>query len=86
MSQPVCEQVDCVRVGGEQIENCTPISSEVQRSFAGAVVRQIVFRVGLAAARFSNGETVRFTVAPGGPTWSIDRVGAGGKLFADQGG
>jgi hypothetical protein len=34
-----------------------------------------------AAARFSNGETVRFTKAPVGQFWSIDRVGAGRKLL-----
>jgi hypothetical protein len=81
MHQPACEWVDCKRPGGEQIENCTPVSSEVQRSFAGAVVQDIAISGKWAAARFSNGETVRFVVAFGGEFWWIDRVGAGRKLF-----
>jgi hypothetical protein len=81
MHQPACEWVACERPGEERIEHCTPVSSEVQGSFAGAVVRKIVIRGGLAAARFSNGETVRFVVAFGGEFWWIDRVGAGRELF-----
>jgi hypothetical protein len=78
MGQPVCERVDCERVNGQLIPNCTPVSS---RSFAGAVVREVVIRGHHAAARFSNGETVRFTNVPVGQFWSIDRVGAGRKLL-----
>ena len=38
MVQPACERVACERVSGELIENCTRVSSEVQRSFAAAEV------------------------------------------------
>lgn len=78
MGQPVCERVDCERVGRRLIPNCTPVSS---KSFAGAVVREVVIRGRHAAARFSNGETVRFTKVPVGQFWSIDRVGAGRQFF-----
>jgi hypothetical protein len=84
MGQPLCERIDCERVGGRPIRNCTPLSPKVQRSFADAVVREIVIRGRHAAAIFSNWETVRFTEPPWGGPWSIDRVGAGRKLFADQ--
>lgn len=81
MGQPLCEQIDCERTGGRPIRNCTPVSAKVQRSFAGAVVREIVIRGHQAGARFSNGETVRF--AEEGGFWWIDRVGgnAGRKFF-----
>ena len=78
MGQPVCERVDCERVGRRLIPNCTPVSS---KSFAGAVVREVVIRGRHAAARFSNGGTVRFTKVPVGQFWSIDRVGAGRQFF-----
>jgi hypothetical protein len=81
MGQPLCERIDCERASGRPIPNCTPVSSEVQRSFAGAVVREIVVRGQRAAARFSNGETVRFTKSLADQVWFIERVGAGGKLF-----
>ena len=38
MIQPACERVACERPSGELIENCTRVSSEVQRSFAAAEV------------------------------------------------
>jgi hypothetical protein len=82
MAQPACEWVDCERPGGRPIQNCAPVSSEVQRSFAGAVVEEVVIRGHRAAARFSNGETVRF-VAAAAPSrfWWIERVGAGRRFF-----
>jgi hypothetical protein len=81
MHQPACEWVACKRPGGAAIENCTPVSAKVQRSFAGGVVQDIVIRGKRAAARFSNGETVRFVEFRGGGSWWIDRVGAGRQLF-----
>jgi hypothetical protein len=81
MHQPACERVACERPGGVAIENCTPVSSEVQRSFEGAVVQDIVIRGKWAAARFSNGETVRLQEFLGGDGWWIDRVGAGRQFF-----
>jgi hypothetical protein len=81
MHQPACEWVACKHAGGEAIQNCTPVSSEVQRSFAGAVVQDIVIRGKRAAARFSNGVTVRLEEFLGGDGWWIARVGAGRKFF-----
>jgi hypothetical protein len=48
---------------------------------AGAVVRDVVIRGKWAAARFSNGETVRLQAFQGGDGWWIDRVGAGRQFF-----
>jgi hypothetical protein len=83
MGQPACEWVDCERAGGRPIPNCTPVPSEVQRSFAGAVVEEVAIRGQRAAARFSNGETVRFQAAAAAPSrfWWIARVGAGRQFF-----
>jgi hypothetical protein len=82
MHQPACERVACERIGGVAIANCAPLSSAVQRSFAGAVVEEVVIRGQWAAARFSNGETVRFAArTPSGRSWWIDRVGAGREFF-----
>jgi hypothetical protein len=80
MHQPACAWVGCKSHSGP-IRNCTPVSSKVQRSFAGAVVRDVVIRGKWAAARFSNGETVRLQAFQGGDGWWIDRVGAGRQFF-----
>jgi hypothetical protein len=79
MGQPACEWVACASAGAGPIPNCTPVSSKVQRSFRRAVVEDIVIRGQRAAARFSNGETVRFQENLG--FWGIERVGAGQRLF-----
>lgn len=81
MGQPACEWVDCERAGGRPIPNCTPVSSEVQRSFAGAVVQDVAIRGKWAAARFSNGETVRLLHIGISRSWWIERVGAGRQFF-----
>jgi hypothetical protein len=81
MVQPACEQVACERVSGELIENCTRVSSEVQRSFAAAEVEDVVIRGIWAAARFSNGETVLFRDVGISRSWAIVGVGAGTKFF-----
>ena len=82
MHQPACEWVVCRSVGVlGPIRNCTPVSSKVQRSFAGAVVQDIAIRGQQAAALFSNGETVRFQAIGTSGDWWIDRVGAGRKFF-----
>jgi hypothetical protein len=82
MVQPACEQVACERVSGELIENCTRVSSKVQRSFAAAEVQDVVIRGTWAAARFSNGETVLFReVGIKRGSWAIVGVGAGRKFF-----
>jgi hypothetical protein len=79
MAQPACEWLVCKRVGGGSIKDCTPLSSEVQRSFAGAVVEDVAIKGQRAAARFSNGEAVRFSGF--GADWGVLRVGAGRELF-----
>jgi len=81
MHQPACEWVACKHAGGEAIENCTRVSSKVQRSFSTAVVQEVVIKGQRAAARFSNGETVRFLERDIGGSWWIDRVGAGRQFF-----
>jgi hypothetical protein len=80
MHQPACERVACERARGELIENCTRVSSKIQGS-AGAEVQDIVIRGRWAAARFSNGETVRFQEVGTSDSWWIDTVGAGRKFF-----
>jgi hypothetical protein len=82
MVQPACERVACERVSGELIENCTPVSSKVQRSFAAAEVQDVVVRGRWAAARFSNGETVLFREVGISGSWAIvGGVGSGRKFF-----
>jgi hypothetical protein len=81
MNQPACEWVACEHVGGAAIEGCTPMSSDVRQSFADAVVEEVVIRGKRAAARFSNGVTVRFVVRSGPTSWWIDKVDAGGQFF-----
>lgn len=81
MTQPGCERIGCERVGGRPIENCTPASWQFRKSFADAIVVDIVIRGRDAAARFSNGETVEFRDV--GEAWWIDNVGgdAGRNVF-----
>jgi hypothetical protein len=80
MGQPTCEWVACETFAGP-IPNCAPVSPKVQRSFAGAVVRDIVIRGKWAAARFSNGEILRFARIGFSDDWGIDRVAAGRRFF-----
>jgi hypothetical protein len=81
MTQPGCERIGCERVDGRPIENCTPASWQFRKSFADAIVVEIVIRGRNAAARFSNGETVEFSDV--GEAWWIDKVGgdAGRNFF-----
>lgn len=81
MIQPACERVACERVSGELIENCTRVSSKIQRSFAAAEVEDVVIRGIWAAARFSNGETVLFRDIGISRSWAIVGVGAGRTFF-----
>jgi hypothetical protein len=81
MNQPACEWVVCEHVGGAAIEDCTPLSHDIQRSFADAVVKEIVIRGKRAAARFSNGVSVRLVQRSGPTSWWIDRVDAGSQFF-----
>jgi hypothetical protein len=81
MTQPGCERIGCERVGGRPIEHCTPASWQFRKSFADAIVVDVVIRGRDAAARFSNGETVEFRDV--GEAWWIDTVGgdAGRNFF-----
>lgn len=74
MTQPLCERIACVRVGGVKIRNCTPPTSVFRRSFEEAIVLDIAFKRSRAAARFSNGEVVEFEGV--GDTWWMRKLGA----------
>jgi hypothetical protein len=74
MIQPLCERIDCKRVGGRKIRNCTPPTSAFRRSFREASVLEIAFKGRRAAARFSNGELVEFEAV--GDTWWLRKLGA----------
>jgi hypothetical protein len=74
MTQPACERINCVRVGGIEIRNCTLPTLAFRRSFLDATVEDIVVRQGWqAAVWFSNGEVVEF-MGDGG-TWRVRRLG-----------
>jgi hypothetical protein len=82
MAQPACEWTDCQRISGP-IENCTPLSLRIQKSFADATVQDVVTKGRhRAAARFSNGVVVAFGAGWGkkqldkrAPTWLIVKIG-----------
>jgi hypothetical protein len=91
MAQPACERINCERVANRLIKNCTPLSLGLQESFADATVQDVVIKGHLAAARFSNGETVELSGGFRGaaredklaPAWLIYKIGgnAGRKFF-----
>ncbi|HEX6582624.1 MAG TPA: hypothetical protein VF056_03405 [Thermoleophilaceae bacterium] len=86
MTQPACERESCERVGKGTIANCKPPSPTFRNSFRHARVEQVAIERKFAAARFSNGETVRLIHVEGTkPTgvWWIDQFGgdAGRKLL-----
>jgi hypothetical protein len=86
MAQPACEREDCQRAGGRKVENCIPPSPAFRKSFRDARVEKVAIGRKFAAARFSNGETVRLArvegTTPNG-VWWIDQFGgdAGRKLL-----
>jgi hypothetical protein len=72
MGQPICERLDCLR-HVLNLDNCTRMSKEFQKSFADATVEDIEFKgvevlpgppgrhiYYLATVEFSNGEVVVF--------------------------
>ena len=75
MTQPLCERIACVHVGGVKIPNCRPPSSAFRRSFDEAVVEEVSIEGGRVAARFTNGKVIEFH--GDGGTWSISKIGAG---------
>ncbi len=76
MTQPGCERINCERVGGRPIENCTRPSREFRQSFADASVTAIAINGRRAVAKFSNGETVRMEIVESGDWW-IHSFGGG---------
>lgn len=73
MSQPLCERIACVRVGGFKIKNCTPPTRAFRRSFEDATVEDIMIVGNRAAARFSNGEVIELRRVV--DRWWIERFG-----------
>jgi hypothetical protein len=83
MSQPACERIACVRVGGFKIRDCTPLSSAFRKSFEGATVQAIAIKGHRAAARFSNGQVIELEHVQGLGGWAIVKLGGnpGRDLF-----
>jgi hypothetical protein len=85
MSQPACEREGCERVGHRKIENCTPPSPAFRGSFRDARVEDVAIKGTSAAARFSNGETVRLSRVEGtgseGIWWIVEFGGNAGRGF-----
>lgn len=75
LTQPVCEQIACQRVGGTRMRNCTPLTSAFRNSFAEATVQDIEIKGNppRAAARFSNGEVIE--LIEWGSSWAIAELG-----------
>jgi hypothetical protein len=83
VGQPVCEQMMCQRVGAPKpIPNCTRPNQAYTESFRGATVQEIAIKGDEAAARFSNGETIRLHWQPNGD-WGVTKIGgdAGRGIF-----
>ena len=59
-TQPLCEQIACMRAGGNAISNCDPPSSAFRRLFKGAAVQEVEIRGYEAGRRFSTGQEVVF--------------------------
>jgi hypothetical protein len=74
MTQPLCQRVDCERVGGIAIPNCTPLTVAYRRSFAGATVEEIARKGRRVAVKLSNGELIRVVGVVGG-VWLVHEVG-----------
>ena len=74
MTQPLCEQIACERVGDRKIANCRPPTHGFRRSFDGALVLDVAFKGNRAAARLSNGKVIEFWGDAG--TWLVHRIGA----------
>ncbi|MGH9176306.1 MAG: hypothetical protein ACRD1H_18200, partial [Vicinamibacterales bacterium] len=79
MTQPLCERIDCERVGGP-IKNCTRPTAAFRKSFEDATVEDVAIKGRKAAARFSNGETVEFAR----PSGLIHKIGGNaGREFLE---
>jgi hypothetical protein len=74
MTQPACERVECMRVGNQPVENCTPVSPAFRRSFRAAEVTNLRVDGRYAGVAFSNGRTALLTRVSGseaGGVWWI---------------
>ena len=74
MTQPLCERIDCERVGGIKIRNCTPLTTAYRRSFGKARLQEIAIKGERVAARFSNGELIKLVGVVGG-NWLVHKFG-----------
>ena len=74
MSQPLCERIDCERIGHVRMRNCTPPTTAYRRSFEKARVQEIAINGEQVAARFSNGELITLVGVVGG-RWLVHKVG-----------
>ena len=74
MTQPACERLNCERISGP-IRNCTPPSSKFRKSFEDATVQDLIVPGDKAAARFSNGETVKLEYDGHDRVWRIHKWG-----------
>jgi hypothetical protein len=74
MTQPACERTNCERISGP-IRNCAPPSSKLRRSFEDPTVQDLVLTGDKAAARFSNGETVKLEFDGHDSVWRIHKWG-----------
>jgi hypothetical protein len=74
MTQPACERIECMRVGNQPVENCTPVSPAFRRSFRGARVENLHIDGRSAGVAFTNGRTAVLTRVSGseeGGVWWI---------------
>jgi hypothetical protein len=78
MTQPGCERINCERVGGRPIANCTPPSLAFRRSFADATVEVVAIEGEQASVRFTNGKVV-LLVNVGAGVWWIHKFAGGGS-------
>jgi hypothetical protein len=78
MTQPGCERINCERVGGRPIANCTPPSLAFRSSFADATVEVVAIEGEQASVRFTNGKVV-LLVNVGAGVWWIHKFAGGGS-------
>jgi hypothetical protein len=72
-SQQLCEQLQCVHVGGYKLPNCRLPTRAYRASFDDAHVENVSIQSSRAKARFSNGEAI--VLHGDGGTWTIIALG-----------
>jgi hypothetical protein len=73
MSQPLCERLACMHVGGYKLRNCKLPTRAYRASFAEALIEDVDIKNYRATARFSNGEKI--VLHGDGGTWMIIKLG-----------